>query len=233
MRLFDYLAFIAALILYIPRVCLFFLYRVLLFISKPASLYLLPALLGGLFWWQYEAIIWTPPYNWWVNDVLMHYVPHVRIREDYWYLGLFWCCFTFTLYILTGGKLQILGTILSAFPQVSRPFPPRLRLRLVEMKIKPARVSRVVPRLPRRRRGQEAPDMMEGLSEPLKRLLEPPKPVEAVSEPPEPAPPMPEPPAPPLEQEIAPLPPAPAKQGAKARPSRKPPPPALPPKAKK
>jgi len=172
MRLLDYLAFALAVLLYLPRLALFYVYRLLIFISKPGSLYLLPLLLGGLLYWQYENIPNTWLYRWWVDDVVMRYLPHARIDQDYWYLGFFWCCFTFILYVLTGGKFQLLGTILSALPRVTRPFPPTLRLRLREKKIRPATVSLSVPSL-KRRRGLATPDVTSGLSEPLKRLLEP------------------------------------------------------------
>lgn len=170
MRIFDYLAYAVALIFYVPRLALFWVYRALLFISKPGSLYILPGILAALFYWQYDLIRGSFAFEWWLNDVVMPFAPHERITEDYWYLGFFWCCFTFGLYLLTGGRFQILGTVLSSLPQIRRPFPPMLRLRLKELKICPAAVQIAVPRLKRRPKGLNA---KEGLSEPLRRLLEP------------------------------------------------------------
>lgn len=226
MRLFDYLAFLLSALFYLPRLALFYLYRVLLFVSKPASMILLPALLGGLLYWQRDIIPNSWPYQWWI-DVVMRYIPHERIPQDYWYLGFFWVCFTFLLYLLTGGRFQILGTVLSALPRISRPFPPTLRLRLVEKKIRAAPVSLSVPSL-KRRRGLKEPDLTQGLAEPLKRLLEAPERPEAAQgassalatpqalpEPPEAVPQ-------PREAKVEP----------KARPTRKPSAPPLPPKAR-
>ncbi|MEL7381882.1 MAG: hypothetical protein AAFN09_17330 [Pseudomonadota bacterium] len=231
MRLFDYLAYLVALIFYLPRLLLFWLYRSLLFISKPGSLYILPALLGGLMYWQYELIRTSFVFDWWVNDVIQPFAPHSPALEDYYYLGAFWGLFTFALYLLTGGKFQILGTVLSSLPQMRRPFPPSLRLRLVEKKIRPASVTLAVPALKRRRNGRHAPDVAAGLSEPLQRLLAPPVAPEPVSAPTEPETPATPPETPTEAEESAPVPEAPAMEGAEARPSRKPPPPPLPPKA--
>ncbi|WP_130402684.1 hypothetical protein [Thalassococcus sp. S3] len=236
--MFDYAAFLVALVLYVPRLTLFWIYRALLFISKPGSLYILPALLAGLFYWQYDFIIRSLPFYWWVNEVILVYFPHYPYLEPYWYLGFFWFCFTFVLYLLTGGRFQILGTVLSSLPQMRRPFPPALRLRLVERKIRPASVALAVPALKRRRRGKRAPDVAAGLSEPLQRLLAPPTAPLPVSTPIEPqtAPEAPE-TAFPLQDQLpeaeksVPVPSKPAKEAVKARPSRKPPPPPLPPKA--
>lgn len=232
MRVFDYAAFLVALVLYVPRLVLFWMYRALLFISKPGSLYILPALLGGLMYWQYDLIRTSFVFDWWLNDVVMPYVPHARFEQDYWYFGLFWGVFTFGLYLLTGGKFQILGTVLSTLPQIPRPFPPALRLRLIERKIKPAAVTLAVPALKRRRRGRHAPDLSADLSEPLQRLLAPSAAPELVSAPPEPEPPAPSPEDSPVEPESAPAQSEPAKEEAEARSSRKPPPPPLPPKAR-
>lgn len=227
MRLFDYLAFIVAALLYLPRLALFYLYRFLLFISKPGSLFLLPALLGALFYWQLDTIPQTWPYQWWLDNVVMRYFPHDRIAEDYWYLGFFWVCFTFILYVLTGGKYQPLGTVLSALPRISRPFPPTLRLRLTERKIRPAPVALSVPSL-KRRKGRKESNLTAGLSAPLKQLLEAPERAQKGQAPPAPSP---EPQAPPSEPENAPQPPA-AKVEPEARPKRKPAAPPLPPKTR-
>jgi len=224
MRLFDYLAYLVALILYPPRLLLFWLYRALLFISKPGSLYILPALLGGLMYWQYELMRTSFVFDWWVNDVIQPFAPHSPAFEDFYYLAAFWGLFTFALYLLTGGKFQILGTVLSSLPQMRRPFPPTLRLRLVEKKIRSAKVMQAVPALKRRRKGRHAPDMAAGLSEPLQRLLAPPAAPEPVLAPKEPETPATPPEAPAAAQ-------VPAMEEAEARPSRKPPPPPLPPKA--
>jgi hypothetical protein len=172
MRLFDYLFYLVALIFYLPRLILFWTYRTLLFLSKPGALYILPGILGGLLYWQYDLIISLPLFDWWVRDIVAYYMPHRPLLEPYWYVGLIWVLFTFFLYLLNGGERQVLGTILSAIPQIRRPFPPTLRLRLVERKIKPATVRLVVPRLGRRGRGKRAPDLKANLAEPLQRLLE-------------------------------------------------------------
>ena len=223
MRLFDYLTFLVALIFYLPRLALFWVYRVLLFISKPGSLYILPALLGGLMYWQYDLIRGSFLFDWWLYDAVMPFAPHERIDQDYWYFGVFWVVFTLALYFLIGGRFQILGTVLTSLPQMRRPFPPQLRLRLIEQKIKPAAVMQVVPKLKRRRKA----DITLSLSEPLKRLLAPAEAPQEVEDVPTP-PPSPE--APPAEPESVPE-PQDAKEEAEARPKRKPPPPPLPPKA--
>jgi len=227
MRLFDYLVFIVAALLYLPRLALFYLYRFLLFISKPGSLFLLPALLGGLFYWQYDFIIRSVLFDWWMVHVIVAYFPDSPLLEPYWYLGFFWVCFTFILYVLTGGKYQPLGTVLSALPRISRPFPPTLRLRLTERKIRPAPVALSVPSL-KRRRARRSPDLTSGLGERLKRLLEVPERVQKTQTPPAQSPEL---QARPAEPENVPQPQA-AKVEPEARPKRKPTAPPLPPKAR-
>jgi hypothetical protein len=239
MTLFDGALYLVRLFFYWLRLGLFYLYHVLLALSKPGSVMIHAALLIGLCWWQYERIPSTFIYRWWVDDILQYYTPHYPVDQPYWYMGLFVAVFTFCHYILVGGKFKLLGSILGVFPQIRRPLPPAMPLRIKEHKILPAAVSLAVPKLKRSRRSRRAPDFTAHLSEPLQKLLEPPaKPLEH-QEAPKPQRMPPEPPktaqeptpqAPQSPPASPPTPQAPAKEEAKARPTRKPPP--LPPKAK-
>lgn len=252
MRFLDVPVYIIRLVFYLLQWVLFYSYHVLIGFSKPGSVALLFAALSGLCWWQYERIPSTFIYRWWVDDILQYYTPHNPVEQPYWYMGLFVAVFTFCHYILVGGKFKLLGSVLGVFPQIRRPLPPALPLRIKQHKIVPASVSLTVPKLKRSRHLRREQNFTANLSEPLQRLLEPPqKPVDVqeapkpqkdvakpatppreVTEAPKPKVPPASPPAPPVAEEVASAPPAPAKEVAKARPKRKPSPPPLPPKAK-
>lgn len=179
MTFFDAPLYLVRLAFYWLRLVLFFCYHVLIAISKPGSVLLGFAILVGLFWWQRERIPYTSFYHWWVNDIVQYYTPHYPVDQPYWYMGLFVAVVTFCHYILVGGKFKLLASILGVFPQIRRPLPPAMPLRIKEQKIIPASVTLAVPKLKRSRRLRREPDFIANLSEPLQKLLEPPeKPVE-------------------------------------------------------